>query len=162
MKRAEDYDKWFDVTFRKFYKDHGNRFRKSIIFDVLVNGMNRMQGKSETAVSPKIMNLYCAIASKDPATARLISANFHGPAWRKIRKAMKNVDEVTGTHILSRTSEVATNLLCDYYRTTFDKNDVDGFSVSIDTSKVASVVQPNTRYGHIIGGAVDDSDGSYE
>ena len=161
MKRAEDYDKWFDVTFRKFYKDHGNRFRKSIIYDVLVNGMNRMQGKSETAVGPKIMNLYCAIASKDPATARLISANFHGPAWRNIRKAMKNVDEVTGSHILSRTSEEAANLLCDYYRTTFDKNDVVGFSVSIDASKVASVVQPNTRYGHIIGGAVDDSDGGY-
>ena len=48
MSRSEDYDKWFDVTFRKFYKDHGSLFRKSVIFDVLVNGMNRMQGKSQT------------------------------------------------------------------------------------------------------------------
>ena len=72
---------------------------------------------------------------------------------------MKNVDEVTGSHILSRNSEEAANLLCDYYRTTFDKNDVVGFSMSIDASKVASVVQPNTRYGNIIGGVMDDSDG---
>ena len=151
----EDYDKWFDVTLRNFYKDHGSRSWKSVLFDVLVNGMNWMQGKFQTPDVKKLMNLYCAVASKDPATARLISTNFNGPTWRKIQKALKDVDAYVGSHILSCTVEEAADLLCEYYRSAFDKNDCVGFSVSIDASKVAYVVQPNTHNGHIIGGAAD-------
>ena len=46
--------------------------------------------------------------------------------------------------------------ICDYHRSSFENNDVVGFSVSINASKVASVVQMNSRYKHIVGGAAEN------
>ena len=36
----KDYDKWFDGTLRTWYMKHGTCFRKLILLEMLVNGIN--------------------------------------------------------------------------------------------------------------------------
>ena len=67
--RLKDYDKLFDRTLRTFYMKHGTCFRKSIPVEILVNGMNRMDGRSNQPIGKKLMNLYCAVVTKDPSMA---------------------------------------------------------------------------------------------
>jgi hypothetical protein len=40
-----------------------------------------------------------------------------------------------------------------HHRRHFEKTDRVAFSLSVDASKVAQVVQPNLKYGHVVGGA---------
>ena len=62
----------------------------------------------------------------------------------------------TRSTIIGCIVEDAVNIIYDYYMTSFEKDDVVGHSVLIDSSKVASVVQVKSRYKHVVGGAAEN------
>ena len=143
--------RWFETTLRDFYYNNKDKFQNDIIYDILVNSMNRISGKRNSPIGKRLVFFYYAIAQNDSSLARLVSANLHGPAWRYIMKGTKAMDERLGSPIIARINDAAAGVLEKYYREVLSKENKVGISVSIYASKVASVVVPNHRYGHIIG-----------
>ena len=149
-------DKWFEKVLRPFYYKHKDKFLDDIIYQILVHGINRISGQTNSKLPDKLRDFYTAIAQRDPSLARLISANLHGPAWRNIQKNSKKLDQGIGLPIISRTKDDAAQILVEHHERFFDKSDSVAVSLSIDGTKNAEILCANERYRHIVGGAFPD------
>ena len=52
---ARGTDRWFETTLRDFYYNNKDTFRNDVIYDILVNGMNRISGKSYSPIGKRLM-----------------------------------------------------------------------------------------------------------
>mmetsp|Transcript_29457 Transcript_29457/g.28332 ORF Transcript_29457/g.28332 Transcript_29457/m.28332 type:complete len:127 (+) Transcript_29457:876-1256(+) len=53
---------WFETTLRDFCYNNKDKFQNNIIYNILVNGMNMISGKSDYSIGKKLMFFYYAIA----------------------------------------------------------------------------------------------------
>ena len=83
------YDKWFEGKFCPFFYKYKDKFLNYIAYELLLRGINRMSGKTIPPISNKMIHVYCEIAQRNLDTARLVSENLNGTAWKNIQRISK-------------------------------------------------------------------------
>ena len=144
-------NQWFEQVLRPFFYKYKKVFLNDIVFDILNNTMNRMQGRYNVPVGKRLMNLFHACAQRDPSLTRFISSNMHGPAWRSVQRFSKQFDNSGGQPIINRNVHQMAEIMIAYHKKSFDKTDEVGVSVSIDATKNAELIVPNERFRHYVG-----------
>jgi hypothetical protein len=115
-----------DIFIRNFpcwYKLYGDKFRDSLLFDLLQVAMKRIAGISNSPVGPKVMNFNYMKGAKSPQTARMVSASLYGPAFRNIRKGTNILDANLGKPIIARDIEEAAEVFVSHHKRHFEKSD---------------------------------------
>ena len=95
-----------------------------------------MSVKKRSTLGNKLMNFYCVLAQRDPVTARSVSENINGPAWKNIQSIPKNIDTAMGSPIISIFNKEAMIFFVNYHERHFNKYDKVSATVSIDTKKI--------------------------
>ena len=144
-------NQWFEQVLRPFFYKYKKVFLNDIVFDILNNTINRMQGRYNVPVGKRLMNLFHACAQRDPSLTRFISSNMHGPAWRSVQRFSKQFDNSGGQPIINRNVHQMAEIMIAYHKKSFDKTDEVGVSVSIDATKNAELIVPNERFRHYVG-----------
>ena len=142
------------TSFGPFFEKHGESFKKTLIFGLLENVIARMEGHTNHQLGEHVMNFFMMIDCVSPHASRIASANLCGPHARTVERHNKKVEIDLGTTpIIHRSPEEAVKVIVDHHKNSFKINDVVAFSVSIDATKVAPMVQTNQRYRALVGGA---------
>ena len=92
----------FEKTFWDLYYKNKKKFLDNLIFDILVNGINSIQGGFYSKVVKRLMYFHCTISQRYPALSGVISENAHGPAFLNIQKSRGKMNALLGPHIINR------------------------------------------------------------
>ena len=146
-------DKWFEETFRSFFYKCNDKFLNCIAYDLLFRGINRMAGKTRAPPGNKIINFYCALAQRYPATVRLVLVNINGLVWNNIQRISKIMNTAKGSPIIARSNKEAIIFFFNEHKCHFKKDEKVAATVSIDATKHYEVLIANKLYQHFVGGA---------
>ena len=153
-KNSYNSNDFINNQFAPFYAKHGDKFKSSLLYHLLLHMMNTLKGKGKTHCGDDMMNFFMLVDSVSPKAARVVSANLFGPNRRNIIKYARKVDLENDTSlIIRRRSNELRKYVVELVKKFFKQTDKVAFSVSIDGTKVVPLIQENKRYQIIVGGA---------
>jgi hypothetical protein len=125
-------------------------FRDSLVIGLLKAAVNRTKGMGNAEMDEKVINFYRFVATYSPKAATIVSANLQGPGKRwmqrlNARDRSSCILEDEHNIIVNRMKNAMATRAID------DKTPVT-FSLAIDATKVAKVLEVSSTYKAIIGG----------
>ena len=97
-----------------------------------------MSGNTRSPLGIILMNIYCVLWQRGPATARLVSKNLNGPVWKNIQQISKKMFTSMGSPIISRSNKEAIIFFVNDHKRNFEKDEKLAAKVSIDAIKILS------------------------
>lgn len=106
-------DEFFN-EFKSFYDEYKDRFCDTLLFDLLQNGMNRLKGNSTSKQGERLMNFYMLLQSSSNKAAKLVTANFFGPALRTMKEKNKAANQSSAGPVIARSDDDAVKCLVEH------------------------------------------------
>ena len=82
-----------------------------------------MSGNTRAPIGNTLMNFYCTLSQRYPATARLVSENFNGPVCKNIQRIYKKMDPAMGSPIIAISNIEAIIFFVNNHKNNFKKYD---------------------------------------
>ena len=162
-KDKKENDRHSDPMVRKFIKywESNPDFKESLVVQLLDISISRLSSKNNSRIPTCLMDFFCLIHSFDNKAASIISANLAGPSIRSIfRKAKADALSMTKRNFINRDGDLLKGIIKQRLKElskTTPSNKAQAFSLAIDATKVAQVLQFDPRYNAVIGGTGENS-----
>ena len=152
-KNVASSEHFITKTFGPFYEKYGDKFRSTLIYDLLLHQMKVMEGKTNSHIGQKSMNFFMFISTASAQASRYCAANLFGPNIRSLRRHCKKVDQVGNLPPITNQSidDIVQDITAQVHNF-YTKDDTIAFSTSIDGTRVGEVLQVDKTNGVIVGG----------
>ena len=77
--QASESRDFIGKNFMTFYRSHGDKFKKTLVYNLLEYLMKTMEGQHNAKCGERIMDFYMMIKTSSSQAARHIAANLPGP-----------------------------------------------------------------------------------
>lgn len=139
--------------------DENPKFRESLVVQLLEINIKRLSGHRNCPIPTRLLDFFCLLYSYDRKTASIFSSNFCGPNLRTIvRKAKHDSSIASCENFLMRDTRSIKRIITEHIIRLFPAKPSAGnirvaFSVAIDATKVAKLLQICLKHNAVLGGA---------